>query len=109
MTHDRGSEEAAPGVNNRKKNEEEKRKRIKPMKNTLVPIALAFTLAAAAPVAFAGSATNPLTLSATVINNCSITTTPVAFGNYDPLSASPNQASGTVVIACTKNAAPSIW
>jgi spore coat protein U-like protein len=80
------------------------------MKKTLIPIALAFTLAAVAPAAFAaGSATNPLTLSATVINNCSIATTPVGFGNYDPLSASPNQASGTVVIACTKNATPSIW
>jgi len=79
------------------------------MKKALVSVALVITLVAVAPAAFAGSATNPLTLSATVINNCSITTTAVAFGNYDPLSASPNQASGTVVIACTKNAAPSIW
>jgi len=79
------------------------------MKKSLLPIALAFGLVAVAPTAFAaGSATNPLTLSATVINNCSITTTPVAFGNYDPLSASANNASGTVVIACTKNAGPTI-
>ena len=78
------------------------------MKKTLIPIALAFTLAAVAPAAFAGSATNPIALSATVINNCSITTTPVGFGNYDPLSGAVNNASGTVVIACTKNAAPSI-
>ena len=71
----------------------------------------AFALAAIALVAspaFAGTATNPLGLSATVINNCTITTTPVAFGNYDPLSASPNNNSGTVVITCTKNAATTV-
>ena len=78
------------------------------MKKTLIPIALGFTLAALAPVARAGSATNPLTLSATVINNCSITTTPVGFGNYDPLSGAVNNASGTVVISCTKGAGPTI-
>jgi spore coat protein U-like protein len=79
------------------------------MKKILVPFALTLTLVALTPAAFAvGSATNPLTLSATVINNCTISTTPVAFGNYDPLSGAVNNASGTVVITCTKNAAPSI-
>jgi spore coat protein U-like protein len=79
------------------------------MKKALVgALALAVIALMATPVFAAGSATNPLTLSATVINNCTITTTPVGFGNYDPLSASVNNASGTVVITCTKNAAPSI-
>ena len=79
------------------------------MKKTLVPIALAFALIALAPAAFAASPqTANLNLSATVINNCTISTTPVAFGNYDPLSASPNDNSGTVVITCTKNAATTI-
>jgi len=74
-------------------------------------LATAITLAAIAFLAtpaFAGSATNPIGLSATVINNCTITTTPVAFGNYDPLSASVNNASGTVAITCTKSAATTI-
>jgi spore coat protein U-like protein len=80
------------------------------MKKTLVPIALAFALVAVAPAAFAaGSQPANLTISATVINNCKISTTPVGFSNYDPLSATPNQANGTVVITCTKNAAPTIW
>jgi spore coat protein U-like protein len=78
------------------------------MKKTLVPITLALALVAIAPAAFAATATSPLTLSATVVNNCTITTTPVGFGNYDPLSASVNNASGTVVITCTKNAATTI-
>ncbi|MGZ6988024.1 MAG: spore coat protein U domain-containing protein, partial [Thermoanaerobaculia bacterium] len=80
------------------------------MKKILVPFALAVTLVAFAPAVFAaGSATQNLGLSATVINNCTISTTPVAFGNYDPLSGSVTQASGTVVITCTKNAATTIW
>ncbi|MGZ6970624.1 MAG: Csu type fimbrial protein [Thermoanaerobaculia bacterium] len=80
------------------------------MKKILVPFALAVTLVAFAPAVFAaGSATQNLGLSATVINNCTISTTPVAFGNYDPLSGAVNNASGTVVIACTKNATPTIW
>jgi len=87
----------------------EKEKKENSMKKTLVPIALILALVAVAPAAFAGSATNPVALSATVINNCKISTTAVGFGNYDPLAAAPNQASGTVVITCTKNAAPTIW
>lgn len=78
------------------------------MKKILVPFALVLTFVAFASAAFAGSAPANLNLSATVINNCTISTTAIGFGNYDPLSASPNQASGTVVITCTKNAAPSI-
>jgi len=74
------------------------------MKKTLIPIALAFTLVALAPAAFGATATNPLNLSATVINNCTISTTPVGFGNYDPLSGAVNNAFGTVVITCTKSA-----
>jgi spore coat protein U-like protein len=78
------------------------------MKKILLPLALALALVALAPAAFAGAATANLTLSATVINNCTISTTAVAFGSYDPLSGSANNASGTVVIACTKGAAASI-
>jgi spore coat protein U-like protein len=78
------------------------------MKKILVPFALALTLVVLAPAAFAGSAPANLNLSATVINNCTISTTAVGFGNYDPLSGAVNNASGTVVIACTKNATPSI-
>ena len=66
------------------------------MKKTLIPIALAFALIAVAPAAFAAAAPRTrLNLSATVINNCSITTTPIGFGNYDPLRRCRNNASGT--------------
>jgi spore coat protein U-like protein len=41
-------------------------------------------LGAAAP-ALAQTATANLSVTATVTKNCSITTTPVAFGSYDPV------------------------
>lgn len=65
---------------------------------------------AAAPV-FAGSANSNLAVSANVANNCTITTTPVAFGAYDPLvanAATPLDASGTVSITCTKGSATTV-
>jgi spore coat protein U-like protein len=70
----------------------------------LVLAAMAFL---AAPVS-AATAQAAVAVSATVINNCTITTTPVAFGNYDPLSAVANNNSGTVVITCTKGAATTV-
>ena len=70
-------------------------------------LALAATVFMAAP-ALGATATSNVAVSATVINNCTITTTPVAFGNYDPLSGAPNNNSGTVVITCTKGAATTV-
>ena len=55
----------------------------------------------------AASATASMPVSATVANNCTITTNPVAFGSYDPIVAQASadlDATGAVVIACTKGA-----
>ncbi|MFT3710978.1 MAG: spore coat U domain-containing protein [Archangium sp.] len=55
-------------------------------------------------VAFAGSTTANLGVSATVQPGCSISTSPVAFGVYAPLSthaSSPATANGTVSVTCT--------
>jgi spore coat protein U-like protein len=63
-------------------------------------------LALATP-ALAQTATATLSVSATVAKNCSIATTAVAFGNYDPVVAnatSPLDGTGTVVVTCTKGA-----
>jgi len=53
-------------------------------------------------------ATTTFTASATVVSNCTIAATNLSFGNYDPLSASPNNATGSVTITCTKSAASTI-
>ena len=57
--------------------------------------------------ALAQSATSTFSASTTVAKNCSITTTPVALGSYDPVVANlaaPLDATGTVVVTCTKGA-----
>jgi len=55
----------------------------------------------------AQSATASLTISASVSKNCTITTSPVNFGAYDPVTANataPRDGTGTVTITCTKGA-----
>ncbi|HEX9163810.1 MAG TPA: spore coat U domain-containing protein [Thermoanaerobaculia bacterium] len=65
------------------------------------------------PVFAASTATATLNVTASVSTVCTISTTPVAFGAYDPVVANNTtgadiDAQGTVVVACTKNAA-NVW
>jgi spore coat protein U-like protein len=78
------------------------------MKKVLAGMLALAAMALMATPAFGASNSANVAVSATVINNCTITTTPVAFGNYDPLSASPDNNSGTVVITCTRGAATTV-
>lgn len=73
-------------------------------------IAAALALAAAAP-AHAGTAQTNLSVSANVTANCTISTSPVAFGDYDPVVANASTAltaSGQVTVRCTKSTVPTI-
>jgi spore coat protein U-like protein len=59
----------------------------------------------------AGTATTNLSVTATVSNNCTISTTTVAFGAYDPVVTNASTAldgAGGVTIACTKGASSTI-
>jgi spore coat protein U-like protein len=59
------------------------------------------------PKARAGTANADLVVTASVAANCAISTTPLAFGAYDPVVANAtanNNATGTVTVACTKGA-----
>jgi len=61
--------------------------------------------------ALAGSTPTNLAVSAQVDANCTISTSAVAFGSYDPVSANASSAlngNGSVTIACTKGSAPAI-
>lgn len=61
--------------------------------------------------AIGGTQTASLSVTATVASNCSISTTPVAFGSYDPIvtnASSPLNSTGTVTVTCTTGSAPSI-
>jgi spore coat protein U-like protein len=72
-------------------------------------ITLASALAAGAffaepQAAHAGTNTADLDVSATVTANCTISTAPLAFGAYDPITAnavSSLDGSGTVTVTCT--------
>jgi spore coat protein U-like protein len=80
-------------------------------RSTLKLVALAgaaATLGGLSSIANALQATTTFTASATVFSNCTISATNLSFGTYDPLSASANNATGTVTITCTKNAASTI-
>ena len=63
------------------------------------------------PAAAAGSQPANLTVSASVAANCTISTSAVAFGPYDPVVANASSdlnGNGSVSIACTKGSAPNI-
>jgi spore coat protein U domain-containing protein, fimbrial subunit CupE1/2/3/6 len=77
------------------------------MKKVLFGI-LALGLVFAAMPAFAAT-TADVGISATVIASCSITALPVAFGNYDALSVTPKDATGSVDVTCSVGSLPKIW
>jgi spore coat protein U-like protein len=60
----------------------------------------------------AATATANLAVSATIANNCTITTSPVGFPAYDPIvthaSTPDDSTTGSVTVTCTKGAAATI-
>jgi spore coat protein U-like protein len=59
----------------------------------------------------AATATSTLAVTASVSANCTITTAPVAFGAYDPVSANATTAlngTGTVSVTCTNGATTTV-
>ena len=72
------------------------------MKRTVLSL---IAMAAITAPAFAASQNANLIVTASVAANCTITTSPVAFGAYDPVSANAAAnltGSGSVNVACTK-------
>jgi spore coat protein U-like protein len=55
----------------------------------------------AAPMAHAATTTDTMGISATVLTACTLGTTSLAFGNYDPTSATDTDATATLTITCT--------
>ncbi len=79
--------------------------------NRLASIISAVVVLLAAVPAFAGSAASNFTVTASVANNCTISTTALAFGAYDPVVANASTAldnTGSVTITCTKGVATTI-
>jgi spore coat protein U-like protein len=54
-----------------------------------------------AGIAFAGTSTTTFDVTATVLAVCDVTASDLAFGNYDPNSGTPNDASTTLSVTCS--------
>ena len=68
---------------------------------TAIKICTPLLLATFGQLAAAATATGSFTVTATINATCTLTTSNVAFGTYDPSSGSPNNASGGVTVTCT--------
>ena len=64
-------------------------------------LGLALALAGLPSAAAAGTANGNLAVSATVIASCVVSTSPLAFGNYDPVSSTALDAATTIDVTCT--------
>lgn len=69
-------------------------------KNLAAVVAIA--LGGFAASALAGTGNTTFAVTATVVNNCVLSSTNIAFGNYDPTAAAASAATGTVTAKCTK-------
>lgn len=80
------------------------------MKNTTRTVSSMFAAIAffAGSAALAATSTADMSISASVTNNCSLTAGSLAFGAYDPTSATPNDNSGTFSLTCTSGASANI-
>ena len=57
------------------------------------------------PRSEAATSTGSMTVSATVLTACSVTPGALAFGNYDPTSATAKDATASIVVLCTAGTA----
>lgn len=71
------------------------------MRHTLVPAVLAAAGLAASPAAWPATASGTLTVTASVASVCLIANGTLAFGSYDPTSATALTGSTTVTLTCT--------
>jgi spore coat protein U-like protein len=74
-------------------------------------LGLAAVMVLASPGAHAQTATANLNVSANVAEKCTIATTPLNFGEYDPVQnhlSSPLDGTGTVIVRCTQGATANI-
>jgi len=70
---------------------------------TLFRLLAATAALACSSAAWAGSATSTLSVTATVTGNCTVSTSPVAFGSVNPLSGANVDATGGITVTCTNS------
>lgn len=63
---------------------------------------LALTALSCLPLpGFSATATTTFPITATVLNVCTVSALPLAFGNYDPTSATATDGTSTISVLCT--------
>lgn len=78
---------------------------------TLVAVLAGFGTTNGGRLLASGTATATMAVSATVVNNCTITTSALSFGTYDPLtthSATGLDGTGSVTITCSTGSTPTV-
>jgi spore coat protein U-like protein len=76
-----------------------------------IPLFVAALLIAASVSFASGTATSDLSVSASVADNCTISTSALAFGSYDPISANASSDldnTGSVSVTCTSGASANV-
>jgi spore coat protein U-like protein len=87
----------------------ERKKSMKHLKG--IPWFVAALLVAASVSFAASTATSDLSVTASVADNCIISTSALAFGSYDPISANASSAlngTGSVSVTCTSGASANV-
>lgn len=67
-------------------------------------LAVAAGVALIPTVASAATATTTFLVTTTVLNTCIVAATPLAFGAYDPTSATDTDATNAITVTCTASA-----
>jgi len=79
------------------------------LKQTAISMAVAAAaMTAVSTGAQAATASTTILVTATVAQACIVVATPLAFGVYDPTSASPTDGTATVAVTCTLGTAYSV-
>lgn len=74
-------------------------------RDPLPAVIAAALMALPMPRGEAATATGSMTVSATVLTACNVTPGALAFGNYDPTSATARDATASIVVVCTAGTA----
>lgn len=70
------------------------------IKNLAITAALGFAGVLSVP-SFAATVTADLQVSATILNSCTVETTPLAFGSLDTTQTTNETVAGTITVLCT--------
>ncbi|QJR14835.1 spore coat protein U domain-containing protein [Usitatibacter palustris] len=78
------------------------------MNTNLIKAAVVIALGTAALPSVAATTSTNVGVTTTVIANCTVTSSPIAFGSYDSLAAGATTATGALQLTCSQGTTPSV-